>query len=103
MATMRILVNLYQLEQQIIQAKNKGNLIHALGLYNELIEIKQQISNRLGIAKTYAEQGALFAVYGDQKEALNSFLKASEIAQKSKNPEFLNIINEQILHLKKEY
>ena len=93
---MKEVVRLFQLEQEIIKAKNQGNMALALRNYNEILQIKQNISNSLGIAKSYAEKGMLLNEIGEKNLALISYQKAAKIAENSKNPEFLGIINEHI-------
>ena len=102
MPSMVDVVRLFQLEQKIIIAKNQGNLTLALKFYNEIFSIKQEISNFLGLAKSYAEKGYLLSQFGEKNEALQSYQKAAEIAQNSKNPEFLAIITQQISVLKSQ-
>ncbi len=96
MASMKDVVRLYQLEQQITVAKKHGNYSKALQMYNEIIQIKQNISSALGVAKSYAEQGELLAECGDRKGAIVLYQQAALIAERSKNPEFLSVINYQI-------
>lgn len=100
MSSMREVVKLFQLEQAINLAKKNGNWVKALQLYNEIIAIKQVISNRLGLAKTYMEQGELLHIVGDKQHALQSYQKAAEIAKTAKNPEFIQIIDHQINQLR---
>lgn len=100
MASMQDIVRLYQLEQKIILAKKHGNLSIVLSFYNEILQIKNEISNRLGLAKTYADIAEMLNKYGDPKGALKSYLCAAEIAQNSKNIEFNNLIHEKITKLK---
>ena len=95
-SSMKEVVRLFQLEQNIIPAKKEGNLSHALGMYNEILQIKQTISNRLGLAKSYVERGELLENYGDRNSALESYLVAAEIAKNSNNPNFLAIVDSQI-------
>ena len=102
MPSMIDVVRLFKLEQEIIKAKNQGNLALALKFYNEILLIKQEISNLLGLAKSYAEKGFLLNQFGEKNEALQSYRKAAEIAQNSKNPEFLAIITQQISVLRSQ-
>ena len=99
MSSMKEVVRLYQLEQTLNKAKESENLLLSLKLYNEILQIKQKISNRLGLAKSYAERGFLLKQYGRYEEALQSYLQAAEIAQNSNNPDFISILNSEIAKL----
>lgn len=96
MAFMREIVKLFQLEQDIARAKETGNFSLALKKYNEIISIKEKISNKLGLAKTFAEKGHLLNQIGYGNEAYSYFVQALELAKDSKNIDFLNLISHQI-------
>ena len=56
---MDILVKIYRVESEIQRAKAAGNYAKALSLYDQLIEMKQHLPNRLGLAKSVAEKAYL--------------------------------------------
>ena len=93
---MREIVKLFQLEQEIARAKDMGNVVLALKKYNEIILIKERISNKLGLAKTFAEKGYLLNEIGYNKEAYSYFIQALELAKDSKNLDFINLLSNQI-------
>ena len=96
MGSMNQIVELFRIEQEIKKAKSQGMLSNALDLYNHAIMIKNQISNRLGLAKTYAEKAHLLEQMGFHQDAFKSLSQATEIAKSSPNRQFLAILDEQI-------
>ncbi|MHA1584572.1 MAG: hypothetical protein ACTSVU_09455 [Promethearchaeota archaeon] len=93
---MEKLVDLFRIEQEIEKAKHANNLNHALKLYNQVILIKQQISNKLGLAKTYAEMAFLLEQKGSYQEAYYLLSKAANISENSPNRQFNSIISSRI-------
>lgn len=96
MASMNDLVNLYKIEQAIQVNKMQGNYQQLLSLYDKIIEMKSQFSNKLGLAKSISEKGFLLEQLGYHREALNQFNFAKNIAQGTPNKEFIFIIENRI-------
>ena len=96
---MNQIIELFRIEQEIKKAKSQGMLSNALDLYDHAIHIKNQISNRLGLAKTYAEKAHLLEQMGFHQDALESITRAAEIAKNSPNQQFRALLNIQIQNL----
>ena len=99
---MQKIIELYKLEQQIHQAKNQNDLPTALELYNRVIQIKQEVSNRLGIARTCAEKGFLLEKSGYITEAVKMFKFAAQIAGDSPNQQFVEILQQKLDEISKK-
>ena len=95
LSPMKKIVNLFKLEQEIHKAKFQGQYNLALSLYNQVIAIKQELPNKLGLAKTIAEKGFLLEQCGYHQDALSTYNIATNIAQGSPNLHFLEIIDER--------
>ncbi len=95
LSPMKKIVNLFKLEQEIQKAKFQGQFNLALNLYNQVIAIKQELPNKLGLAKTIAEKGFLLEQCGYHQDALSTYNIATNIAQGSPNLHFLETINER--------
>lgn len=94
---MNQIVELFRIEQEIKRAKSQGVISTTLvDLYDHAILIKNQISNRLGLAKTYAEKAQVLEQMGLHQDALKTISKAAEIAKNSPNHQFRAILNNQI-------
>ena len=96
MGSMNQIVELFRIEQEIKKAKSQGMLSTALDIYKHAITMKNQISNRLGLAKTYAEKAHLLQQMGFPQDALDSISQAAEIAKNSPNQQFLTLLHNQI-------
>ena len=100
LSPMKKIVNLFKLEQEIHKAKFQGQYNLALSLFNQVIAIKQELPNKLGLAKTIAEKGFLLEQCGYQQDALRTYNIAANIAQGSPNLHFLQTIDQRIKILK---
>ena len=96
LSPMKKIVNLFKLEQEIQKAKLQGQYNLALNLYNQVIAIKQELPNKLGLAKTIAEKGFLLEQCGYQQDALRTYNIAANIAQGTPNLHFLETIDDRI-------
>ncbi len=99
---MQKIIELYKLEQKISQAKSHNDLSTALELYNRVIQIKQDVSNRLGIARNCAEKGFLLEKEGYISEAVKMFELATQIAGDSPNQQFLEILQHKLDEISKK-
>jgi tetratricopeptide (TPR) repeat protein len=93
---MKSLVDLFRLEQEIQRAKLQNQNQYALQLYDQVINLKSQLPNRFGLAKTVAEKAFLLEQCGYYREALQSFQIAANITKSSPNQEFSRYISQQI-------
>ena len=97
--SMDILVKIYRVESEIQRAKATGNYAKALSLYDQLIEMKKVLPNRLGVAKSIAEKAFLLENCEFYQDALNTYLMAAQISFDSPHKKFKEMINERIQRL----
>ena len=96
---MRQIVDLYRIENEIQQAKARGNIKKALQLYDIVIEMKSSLPNRLGLVKTIAEKGFLLENCQFYNDALSEYQTAFKIADHSTKSPMLQTISERIFML----
>ncbi len=94
--SMDILVKIYRIESQIQREKAKGSIKKALALYDNLIQLKEKLPNRLGLAKSIAEKGLLLENSGFYDDALHTYHFAAKITKDSRNKRFKQILNQRI-------
>src|SRR6056297_3546024 len=86
--SMDLLVKIYRIESEIQKAKAKGAIKNALIFYDQVIELKQRLPNRMGLAKTIAEKGFLLENSGFYSEALEQYQNAANITKASPSTMF---------------
>lgn len=96
MKEMKSIIELYKLSQTLEIAKRQGNYSLALEMYNKIIKLKLEISNRFGIAKSIAEKANLLENLGLHQKALEEYWQAEKIIQNTNNQEFSKIIFQKI-------
>ncbi|MCF2139064.1 MAG: hypothetical protein K9W44_03310 [Candidatus Lokiarchaeota archaeon] len=98
---MKDIIELYKLAQNLEIAKKNENYPLALEIYNQIIKLKLQLSNRFGIAKSMAEKANLLEHLGFHQKALEEYLQAFRFVEDSNNREFSSIIDQKIVELNK--
>ena len=99
MKEMKHVIELYRLVQNLEEAKRWENYALALEIYNRIIVMKQQISNRFGVAKSMAEKANLLERLGFPQKALDLYVDASKVIENTSNREFSGIIFHRIEQL----
>ena len=94
--SMDILVKIYRIESEIQKAKAIGDLQKALILYDQVLDLKQKLPNRMGLAKTIAEKGLLLENSGFFNEALDHYQNAALITKNSPNTLFKKQLSQKI-------
>jgi tetratricopeptide (TPR) repeat protein len=89
---MNNLVYLFRLEQDIQRAKLEGNYQFAIQIYDEIISIKQNLPNKMGLVKSITQKAFLLEQLGFPQDALHSYYSAVEIAKISPNKQYVNEI-----------
>jgi tetratricopeptide (TPR) repeat protein len=93
---MKPIIELFRLESTITQLKNQGQFELALQYYDQVIQLKQNLPNRMGLAKTAAEKAYLLEQLGYRQDALQYYQYASTLVQNSPNQEFVRNLTERI-------
>ena len=93
---MQPVIDLFRIELEIQRAKLQKQYSVALALYDQVISIKQQVPNKLGLAKTVAEKAFLLEQLGHLPEAYHTYQCAQQIANGTPNQEFIASINQRI-------
>lgn len=93
---MQPLVNLFRMELEIQRAKAQNQWTLVLQLYDQIITIKEQCRNKLGLAKTIAEKAFVLEQLGHSHEALQNYHLAENVANGTPNVEFLHTIADRI-------
>ncbi|MHA1519052.1 MAG: hypothetical protein ACTSRK_02605 [Promethearchaeota archaeon] len=96
---MKNVIDLYRLVQNLEEAKRRENYTLALEIYNRIIFMKQNISNRFGVAKSMAEKANLLERLGFPQKALELYVDASKVIGNTSNHEFSGIIFNRISQL----
>ncbi len=96
MKEMKHVIELYRLVQNLEEAKRRENYALAIDIYNHIIVLKQQISNRFGVAKSMAEKANLLERMGFPQKALELYVGASKVIENTSNREFSGIIFHRI-------
>ena len=81
MKEMRHVVELHRLALSLEEAKRRRDFALVLEMYNRIIVLKQQISNRYGIAKSMTEKGNFLYNMGFPQQALEMYVDASNILE----------------------
>ena len=93
---MQPIVNLFRMELEIQRAKAQNQWALVLQLYDQIIAIKQQSHNKLGLAKSIAEKAFVLEQLGHAQEAIESYHIAENVANGTPNVEFLHTISDRI-------
>ena len=96
---MKALLDLYKLEQMTQRAKIQGDYQQSLQLYDQIIALKQNLPNRLGLAKSMADKAFLLEQMGYPRDALQVYSSTAQLIHKSPNRQFKEIIDQRINHL----
>ena len=96
---MSLLVHIYRIESEIQQAKARGNYKLAIELYDTLIELKNKLPNRAGLAKTIAEKGLLLENLGFFRDALDTYKDAATLTIQSPNTALKQFIHSKLSEL----
>jgi tetratricopeptide (TPR) repeat protein len=96
---MQPLIDLFRIELEIQRAKLQRQYQTALQLYDQAIKIKQNVPNKLGLAKTVAEKAFLLEQLGQIEAAQQQYQYAENIAMGTPNIEFLSTISEKLKHI----
>ncbi|MHA1612230.1 MAG: hypothetical protein ACTSYU_09295, partial [Promethearchaeota archaeon] len=81
MKKMRLVVELHKLSLSLEEAKRQRDYSKVLQKYNQIIVLKQQISNRYGVAKSLTEKGNFLYDLGYSEKALKMYVEASNILE----------------------
>jgi tetratricopeptide (TPR) repeat protein len=93
---MKPIVELFRLESAIQQYKARGQFELALQFYDKIIQIKQDLSNKLGLAKTIAEKAYLLEQMGFRNEAVQNYQYAWQIAGNTPCEDFVASIQQRL-------
>lgn len=93
---MQPLVNLFRMELEIQRAKAQNQWTYVLELYDQVILIKEQCHNKLGLAKSIAEKAFVLEQLGYSSQALENYHLAEKVANGTPNREFLDTISNRI-------
>jgi len=93
---MQPVIDLFRIELEIQRAKLQKQYAVALSLYDQVINIKKQVPNKLGLAKSIAEKAFLLEQMGQLPEAYRTYQFAQEVANGTPNHEFIQTIAQQI-------
>ena len=96
MNTMTPIVNLFRLEQQLTQSRMQGNYAEVLAIYDAIIQIKEQLPNRLGLAKSLSEKAFVLEQLGMTGDALKTYRASAAVANGTPNRQFLEMVGARI-------
>ncbi len=81
MKEMRHVVELHRLALSLEEAKRRRDYSLVLEFYNRIICLKQQISNRFGVAKSMTDKGNFLYDMGFPQKAFKLYVEASNILE----------------------
>ena len=93
---MKPIVELFRLESSIQQLKAKGQYELALQYFDQIIQIKQNLPNRLGLARTVVEKAYLLEQLGFRQDALQNYQYAWQLAENTIHTDLLQNIADRI-------